>query len=162
MWWGKTKTPGNTVSLYLCSSLFHRVSRGLGNVAIDQNATRPDTRGGGLPGTRRMRTRATHLPACSFADTVHRCVLLRFTLPLFTPFFYSNPLCFLSIYSIGDRIHSSLSRSRCFNSERVTQGPSRNCSRVRFAYFSATRNFILSYFRPLFSPLRDTDSYKVS
>ena len=48
----KRRVAPSAVSLRLCRSFFHRVSRGLGNVAIDQNATRPDTRGRGLAGDR--------------------------------------------------------------------------------------------------------------
>lgn len=44
------KTPGSFVSLCLSRSLLLRVNGRLGNVAIDQDATRPDTRGGGFAG----------------------------------------------------------------------------------------------------------------
>lgn len=149
------KTPGSTVSLYLSSSVFHRVSRRLGNVAIDQDATRPDTYGGGLPGTKRMRIRATHLPACSFVDTVHCCVLLRFICPYLSR---SSSLTYFVLlqYLIRDRINVSVPFIVISSDEYVIANFSKNYSHIFCLLFYLA---VLSYFRPLLSFLHGAHFY---
>lgn len=101
--------PGSIASSRFSRTQRLRVSRGLGNVAIDQDATRPDTRGGGVcRGQDACAFEQAHLPACLPA-AVH-CA----------------PHCFLLIYN---RSLQSLRLDLCTSNPIVVAIPSRTVGR---------------------------------
>lgn len=150
----KTKTPGSTVPFRFVS-VAPSFTGSVEELATSRLIRTPRGRTrvvGGSLGTGRMRTPATHLPAC-LASARAQCIAVPprsiplYSLPLFTPF-SSRLTYFVSFLFVTRSARSAIEthRSLYVSLARVSMVN----TRPSLLFFYA--QFVLSYFRPLVSP----------